>query len=206
MDDVTVFEILPANEVAWQDLQAVLGTRGAASRCQCQRYRLLPGESFAAQPVEERQWRLREQPGCGDPAGFGDTATSGTSGLVAFLDEEPVGWCAVAPRPEFPGLRHSPVPWAGRDEDREDASVWAITCVFARAHFRGRGVSRALVREAVSFARSRGAASLEAYPMTTGAAVLEELHVGTLTTYLDAGFSELSRPTARRAVVRIALS
>jgi hypothetical protein len=31
----------------------------------------------------------------------------------------------------------------------------------------------------------------------------EELHVGTLDTYLEAGFSVVSRPTKRRAVVRI---
>ena len=29
--------IRPANEATWDDLQTVFGTRGAASRCQCQR-------------------------------------------------------------------------------------------------------------------------------------------------------------------------
>lgn len=200
MSGATAVDILPANEAEWQDLQAVFGTRGAAARCQCQRYKLLPRESFGVQPVEERASRLREQTHCGNV-----TATE-TSGLVAYVDGEPVGWCAVAPRPEFPGLRHSPVPWAGRDEDRGDSSVWAITCVLARAHFRRQGIVKALIREAVRFAHSRGAASLEAYPMTTGAAVSEELHVGTLGSYLEAGFSEISRPTQRRAVVRIDVS
>ncbi|USQ77084.1 GNAT family N-acetyltransferase [Ornithinimicrobium cryptoxanthini] len=188
--------IRPANEAGCEDLQQVFGTRGQAARCQCQRYRLRPRETFATQPVEERIARLQDQTGCGDPC------ASETSGLVAYLDAEPVGWCAVAPRPHLPGLRHSQVPWQGRDEDREDATVWAITCVFARAHFRRQGISRALILEAAQFARSRGAAAVEAYPMTR-AAISEELHVGTLTSFLEAGFTELGRPTARRAVVRL---
>lgn len=191
-------EVRPANEASWEDLQAVLGTRGAAARCQCQRYKLRPGESFADQPVEERALRLREQTACGEPL-------SRSSGLVAYLGDVPVGWCAVEPRPAFPGLRHSQVPWAGRDQDRGDVTVWAITCVFARAHFRGRGVATGLIRAAVAHARSHGAAALEAYPMMTRAAIDEELHVGTLGSYLEAGFIEVSRPTKRRAVVRHAL-
>jgi len=39
--------------------------------------------------------------------------------------------------------------------------------------------------------------------MTTTAAVAEELHVGTCATYAAAGLQEVSRPTARRAVMRI---
>lgn len=190
-------EVRPANEARWADLQAVFGTRGPAARCQCQRYKLRPRENFADQPVEERADRLREQTGCGDPgAGV-------TSGLVAYLDGEPVGWCAVQPRAEFPGLRHSPVPWAGREEDRADATVWAITCVLARAHFRRQGVAKALIAAAVTHAGAQGAAALEAYPMTTGAALGEELHVGTIGSYLEAGFTEIGRPTKRRAVVRL---
>lgn len=197
MEEPGALEIRPANEASWEELQAVFGTRGLGARCQCQRYKLLPRESFATQPVEERQSRLREQTDCGQPD------APSTSGLVAYQDGEPVGWCAVQPRPEFPGLRHSQVPWAGRDQDRADASIWAITCVFARAHHRRQGVARALIEGAVGFARSRGAAALEAYPMTTNAAIAEELHVGTIASYLAAGFTEVSRPTKRRAVVRL---
>ena len=34
--------IVPANEASWKDLQALLGTRGDPSRCQCQRYKMQP--------------------------------------------------------------------------------------------------------------------------------------------------------------------
>ena len=84
-------------------------------------------------------------------------------------------------------LRNQKVPWSGRDEDKQDCTVWAITCLFARAGFRRQGISRALILAAVRFARDRGARAIEAYPMTTSHAIDEELHGGLLTTFLDAG-------------------
>jgi GNAT superfamily N-acetyltransferase len=190
--------VVPANQASWEDLQTVFGTRGPAARCQCQRFKLRPREFFAGFPVEERAHRLREQTDCGHPES--DT----TSGLVAYLDGEPVGWCAVEPRPAFTGLvRNNRVPWVGREEDKADDGVWAVTCLFARAGFRRRGVSRALARAAVDFARERGARAVEGYPMTTTDCILEELHVGIESVFADAGFTEVSRPTLRRVVMRI---
>ena len=95
------------------------------------------------------------------------------------------------------------VPWEGRDEDKADDSVWAVTCFVTRAGFRRRGVSRALARAAVDFARERGARAVEAYPMTTTNAILGELHVGTVGVFAAAGLVEVGRPTVRRAVMRI---
>lgn len=190
--------IVPANEADFEDLQTIFGARGQGSRCQCQRYKLHPGESFVSFPVEERAHRLRVQTDCGHP----DSET--TSGLVAFSDREPVGWCAVEPRPEYAGLvRNSRVPWAGRSEDKADSHVWALTCLFTRAGFRRQGVSRALALAAVDFARGRGARAVEGYPMTTTKVIEEELHVGTFGTFAAAGFTEVSRPALRRAVMRI---
>jgi GNAT superfamily N-acetyltransferase len=78
-----------------------------------------------------------------------------------------------------------------------------VTCLFTRAGLRRRGVSRALARAAVGFARDRGARAVEGYPITTTNVILEELHVGTASVFADAGFTEVSRPTRRRVVMRI---
>jgi GNAT superfamily N-acetyltransferase len=190
--------VVPANEASWEDLQAIFGTRGQSSRCQCQRYKLRPRESFGSFPSDERARRLRQQTHCGD-------AEAGTtSGLVAYLDGEPVGWCAVEPRSAYEGLvRNNRVPWTGRSEDKTSDSVWAVTCLLTRAGFRKRGVSRALARAAVEFAKERGAQAVEGYPMTTKNAIAEELHVGTESVFADAGFVEVSRPTPRRVVMRV---
>lgn len=193
--------VVSANEASWGDLQTILGTRGEAPRCQCQRYKLRPREFFAGFPATERADRLRRQTRCGDA----DADT--TSGLVAYLDGEPVGWCAVEPRPAYVGLvRNNRVPWAGRAQDRTDASVWAVTCLLTRVGYRKRGVTYALAKAAVDFARARGATALEGYPMITESGAVTtwgELHVGALSVFTDAGLREVSRPSKRRVVVRI---
>jgi GNAT superfamily N-acetyltransferase len=193
--------IVPANEASWEDLQAVLGMRGDPHRCQCQRYKMQPRESWASVGAKELAFRLRTQTDCGHPE------SGKTSGLVAYLDGEPVGWCAVEPRTAYARLlRSTRVPWAGRAEDKTDDSVWAVTCFVTRAGFRRRGVSRALARAAVDFARERGARALEGYPMITqpGQEITwGELHVGSRSIFADAGFEEVSHPTLRRVVMRI---
>jgi GNAT superfamily N-acetyltransferase len=206
----SAISIVPANEASWEDLQTIFGPRGPAPRCQCQRYKLGPRESFGSFPAEERADRLRRSTESGHP----DAET--TSGLVAYLDGEPVGWCAVEPRTAYVGLlRVFRVPWDGRDEDKEDDTVWAVTCFVVRVGFRKRGVARALARAAVDFARRRGARAVEGYPITTqnratlaasGGVLLEELHVGTEGMFADAGFTEVSRPGVRRVVMRVDFS
>jgi GNAT superfamily N-acetyltransferase len=192
--------IVPANEASWDDLQAVFGKRGTPSRCQCQRFKVRPKESWASVGAEELAFRLRAQTDCGEP----ESRT--TSGLVAYLDGEPAGWCAVEPRTAYPRmLLKTRVPWTGRAEDKRDDSVWAVTCFVTRTGFRRRGISRALTRAAVDFARERGARALEGYPMIAnpGADILVEHHVGSRSSFAAAGFTEVSRPTLRRVVMRI---
>ena len=201
MESTLPITIVPANEASWAALQAVFGTRGDPARCYCQRYKMQPGESWASVGAEELAFRFRTQTDCGQPQ------SGTTSGLVAYLDREPVGWCAVEPRTAYPRLLlKTRVPWAGRAEDKTDDSVWSVTCFVTRAGFRRRGVSRALARAAVDFARDRGARALEGYPMLTEPGhevMLGELQVGSRSIFADAGFTEVAHPTLRRVVMRI---
>ncbi|ASW54299.1 GNAT family N-acetyltransferase [Plantactinospora sp. KBS50] len=191
--------IRPANEASWEDLQKVLSATAPAN-CQCQRYKMRPKECLVSFPAEERADRLRVQtdPGCAD--------AEATTGLVAYLDDEPVGWCAVEPRTAYDSLvRGGRVAWTGRSEDRTDDSVWAVTCFVTRAGFRRRGIGGALTRAAVEHARAHGARAVEGYPLTTRNAVADELHVGTESMFAAAGFAEVSRPSPRRVVMRVDL-
>jgi GNAT superfamily N-acetyltransferase len=191
--------VVPANRASWEDLRAVFGTRGDPSRCWCQRFKMAPGESWASVGPDELAHRLRTQTDCGHPR------ARATTGLVAYLGGEPVGWCAVEPRSAHPRMRlKNRVPWEGRSEDKADDTVWAVTCFVTRTGYRRRGISRALARAAVDFARTRGARALEGYPMLSAdGALLGELHVGMRSVFAAAGFTEVTRPTERRAVMRI---
>ncbi|WP_426502691.1 GNAT family N-acetyltransferase [Dactylosporangium sp. McL0621] len=192
-----MISVVPANEASWDDLRAIFGDRGEPFRCRCQYFKI-PGADWDATSVEERAERLREQ-----------AAAPATTGLVAYLDGDPAGWCAVEPRVHYPRLRAAKVPWSGRDEDPDDPGVWAVTCFVTRAGFRRRGVSRALAVAAAGFARERGARAIEGYPIVKepGAPFpwIGELYVGSRSMFVDAGFAEVSRPTARRVVMRVEL-
>ena len=190
--------IVPANEASWDDLAAIFGTTDAG-RCQCQRFKVL-GWIWRDSTQEERTAMLRSQTGCGDPN------APATSGLVGYVDDEPAGWVAVEPRPAYPKLRTSRVPWSGRNEDKGDAGIWTVTCFVVRKGYRGRGLTYPLARATVDFARERGARALEAYPMVTqpGKEITwGEAHVGARQVFADAGFREVSHPTVRRVVMRI---
>ncbi|WP_230208218.1 GNAT family N-acetyltransferase [Microlunatus sp. Gsoil 973] len=185
--------IIPANEATWADLRTVFGSRGDPSRCWCQRFRMSPGETWVNQGPDELAARLRDQTACGHP-----NATA-TSGLLAYLEGEPVGWCAVAPRPvHHRMLRNNRVPWDGRTEDKSDSTVWAVTCFLSRAGYGRRGISHALAAAAVDFAGARGARALEGYPD-----LVEGGYAGTRDTFLQAGFIEVHQPTKRKVVMRV---
>jgi GNAT superfamily N-acetyltransferase len=190
--------IVPANEASWDDLQDVFGASDPG-RCGCQRFKVV-GWIWRDSTQGERIAALRGQTACGDP----NAAT--TSGLVAYVDDEPAGWVAVEPRTAYPKLRTLRVPWSGRDEDKGDDGIWAVTCFVIRKGYRGRGLTYPLARATIDFARERGARALEAYPMITepGRVITwGEVHVGARQVFEDAGFEEVSHPTVRRAVMRI---
>ena len=192
--------VVPANEASWDDLQAVFG-RGAAAKCQCQRIKL-GDRAWWYMPVEERAHRLREDTECGHPE------ADDTSGMVAYLDGEPVGWVAVEPRANYRRLRGSSVPWAGRTEDPDDPDVWAIVCFAIRPGYRGQGLTRPLTKAAVEYAQAHGAKAVEGYPMVPkpGQNVSwGEMNVGSRNTFVAAGFREVSHPTTRRVVMRLDL-
>jgi GNAT superfamily N-acetyltransferase len=192
--------IVPANEASWADLRAIFGTADYPAHCLCQRWKVT-GWLWRDTTLEQRVAMLRAGTACGDP----DAAD--TSGLVAYVDGEPAGWVAVEPRPAYPKLRTSRIPWRDRDEDKDDDSVWAVTCFAIRKGYRGRGLMYALANATVDFARRRGAGALEAYPMITepGKEITwGEAHVGVAQVFEEAGFVPVTHPTPRRLVVRIA--
>jgi GNAT superfamily N-acetyltransferase len=198
---VTAMEltIFPANQASWADLQAIFGTADYPSKCYCQHFKTRDCH-WSALTDEARHSRLREQTRCGDPE------ASSTSGLVAYLDQEPVGWVAVEPRTAYPRLPRVRTVWSGRHEDKADDNVWAVTCFVVRKGYRKRGITYALAAAAVGYARDQGARALEGYSMITepGKEITwGELYVGARQVFADAGFKEVSHPSPRRVVMRI---
>lgn len=176
----------------WADVAAVLGGRGDPARCWCQYFRLR-GKQWTDAPAESLRAALHAQV-IADPV---------PPGVLAYQDDMPVGWCAVAPRRSYQRLASSRVAGAVADED----GLWAVTCFVVRVGHRRRGVAGGLLAGAVSLAARSGASGVEGYPVDTAVkkSSSAELYHGTLSLFLGAGFAEVARPLPHRSVVRRAL-
>ena len=153
--------VVPANTVSWDHLALVLGSaRCHGAFCYCQRFKI-PNAQWRQVNDAERARRLKAQTHVADPQ------AAASSGLIAYIGGEPVGWCAVEPRTAYVNLVHSRVPWSGRREDKNDDAVWAVTCFIVRTGYRRRGGTYALTKAAASYAQQHGARALEGYPMIT---------------------------------------
>jgi GNAT superfamily N-acetyltransferase len=177
----------------WDDLLAVFGSRGDPAHCWCQWFRQQrPG--YAARSSEQRRADLQTQ-----------VAAPLPPGVLGYDDAgAPSGWCAVAPRADYPRLLTYSVAAVTADED----GVWAVTCFVVRAGKRRQGFAEVLLEGAVDLARRHGARAVEAYPLdtTVRTASAAELFHGPLSVFLRLGFTEVgTRSSKARPVVRLAL-
>lgn len=193
--------VVPANQASCADLAAVFGERGYAADCQCQFFKTRGRDwDDRVGGHATRADALRQQTHCGQPG------SRQTSGLVAYLDGEPVGWCAVEPRTAYIRLQKKPLVWKDRREDKDDDSVWSIVCMTTRVGFRKRGVTYALAKAAVEHARQHGARAIEGYAMIVAPGedvTWGQLYVGHRKVFAAAGFKEVSRPSKKRVVMRV---
>jgi GNAT superfamily N-acetyltransferase len=178
--DVTV---VPATPDRWDDIALLLD--GSEDRgCWCQPWRGSAGGYGTAEPGS-RPAALRAQLELPVPPGF-----------VAYLGDEPVGWCGVAVRTEAPRLVHSrTIPAI------DDRPVWAIGCFRVRVGYRRRGVARALLEHVVEAARAAGAPGVEAYPIDPAGTRVDVAFafVGIASMFDAAGFRRVLQTDAHSA-------
>lgn len=123
-----------------------------------------------------------------------DLAPERAPGLVAYRDEDAVGWVSVGPREDYERLAHSrilaPV---------DNTPVWSIVCFVVGRRSRRQGVANALLDAAIDYARDHGATMLEAYPAELGPGervTSANLYRGTLSMFERAGFAIVERRRA----------
>jgi GNAT superfamily N-acetyltransferase len=177
----------PLTPERWLDLEKLFGERGACGGCWCMVWRLPRAEWEAAR-------------GDGNKRAFRELVRNNAQpGVLAYVGNEPVGWCAVAPREDYIWLKRSRV-LAAVDE----RPVWSISCLFVTRPYRRQGVSVKLIKAATEFARSQGAEVVEAYPVVpyTDAMPAAFAWTGTLSAYEAAGFREVARRSDARPIMR----
>jgi len=151
--------------------------------------------------LPHRQWT--QQKGAGNKRAIRCIVQAGgVPGLLAYAGGEPVGWCAVAPRAAYPRLATSRIL-----RPVDDRSVWSVPCFFVAKAYRRRGVSLALLRAAVEFARERGAEGVEGYPIEPRKDQPDLfVYTGLASTFRRAGFKEVARRTPSRPIMRKSLA
>jgi hypothetical protein len=176
-------------------VEVVFGTRGDPARCWCRWF--YAGAQVDAGSAAANRDALQADVRRGPPPG-----------VLAYRDAEPVGWCAVAPRPGYTRLPRSEVLRGTPAGELADPAVWSVTCFVVRVGHRRAGVAAALLDGAVGLARESGARVVEAYPVDVaakGRTSSAELYHGPLSMFLAAGFREVARPRPARPVVRLEL-
>ena len=183
----------PLTPERWPDLEALFNARGCsvARSCWCMYYRRsgprgpLPAGTTRAQANRaelKALLRSREPPG-----------------LIGYRGKVPVGWVSLGPRDDYAKLRRSPVMKAV-----DERPVWSIVCFVVPSQYRGQGVARALLDGAIAYAKKRGVALLEAYPVDKPRRSADDsMWFGAKSMYDAAGFEEVARRKPNRPIVRI---
>ncbi len=179
----------PAAAECLSDLADVIGDRGGPGGCWCMFWRL-PNAEWRIADATQRKAALAER-----------FAESPPPGVLGYLGDRPVGWCAIAPRDEYPRLQSSPT-FAPVD----DAPSWAVSCLFIHRTARRRGVATGLVGATVAMADAFGARSIDAIPVPPGGKRgSSDLYTGTPSMFEPLGFIEVARRKPERLIVRLTL-
>jgi GNAT superfamily N-acetyltransferase len=122
-----------------------------------------------------------------------ECATDPGPGVLAYVDDEPAGWCSVAPRSTYRRLlRSRTIPTL------DDRDAWSAVCFVVRPGYRKRGLMHVLLAGAVDHAAAHGAAVVEGYPVETGGTRVDVIsgYVGTVEVFQRAGFTCAAATTA----------
>ncbi|HEX2296576.1 MAG TPA: GNAT family N-acetyltransferase [Actinomycetota bacterium] len=180
-------EVRPLTSERWRDLETLFGSRGAVGGCWCMWWRL-PRAEYERTKGDGNRARLR-------------TLVDGGAvpGVLGYLGDEPVAWCAVEPRDAYPVLDRS------RVLKRVDAApVWSVTCFFIAKEHRDRGLGTAMLRAAVAHAAEAGALLVEGYPVDPVKDRMPTVfaHTGFVEMFRAAGFEEVERRSPTRPIMR----
>jgi len=182
------FRFEPLTPDRWDDFADLFGPRGAVGGCWCMWWR-----------VKKRSDWERDK-GAANKRAFRKVVQRGAEpGVLAYHEGRAVGWCAIAPRDDYPSLERSRV--AARVDDKP---VWSVSCLFIHKDYRRRGLSVALLKAAADFVRERGGKIVEGYPVIPKNNDMPGVFAftGLYPAFERAGFKEVARRSETRAVMR----
>jgi GNAT superfamily N-acetyltransferase len=191
LDAVSV-DVRPATADRWGDIAKLFGgRRGDRSSCWCQVF--VDGGTAGSDKRDSLHQEI--------------THAAIAPGLIAYIDDHPVGWTRVGPRSTLPGvLGNRAIARVLTDDD----GAWWVTCFKVDSRHRRTGVGAALLSSAVEYAREHGATSVEGHPVDVGSLKAARvsgsaIYTGTVAMFTAAGFTEVARTYPTRPVMRLEL-
>ena len=150
-------------------------------------------------------WKLstsefEEQKGENNKKAFKKIVQSGKiPGILAYLNEHPIGWCAVGPRESYPRLQRSRIL-----KPIDDEPVWSIVCLFVAKPYRNKGISVKLLKAAIDYASKQGSKIVEGYPVEPKKERYPDVFVytGLASAFRKVGFIEVIRRSETRPIMR----
>ena len=180
----------PVTKRSWNKFEALFGERGACGNCWCMYYRLNRADFINGKrkPENKNRKNMKKLVWSGKP-----------TGIIATYEGRAIAWLALAPREDFIKLENSRV-----HQRIDDNPVWSIPCTFIHKDFRRRGVSVALLKGAIEYAKKVGIKILEAYPVVPTKKDWPDsfLWVGLFESFKRAGFKVVDRKSRSRPMVR----
>jgi GNAT superfamily N-acetyltransferase len=181
------FQVYPVTPDRWRDLEKLFGERGACAGCWCMYWRW-PRSEFDAKR------------GPGTKRALKKLVTSGhIPGLLAYAANEPVGWCCIGPRDEFPVLERSRIL-----KRVDEQPVWSVVCFFVARPYRRQGLTARLLTAAIEYAAQEGAKIIEGYPVEPKQAPMPPVaaYTGLVSAFRTTGFLEVARRSETRPIMR----
>lgn len=184
---ISNLEFHPLTPERWIDLEKLFGKNGACGGCWCMWWKLKRSD-FVKQKGEGNRKALKRIVDSGE-----------ITGILAYTDNQPVGWCSVAPRESYPMLERSRVL-----KPVDAKSVWSIVCFFIAKPFRHKGLTVKLIHAAITHAQKYDGKIVEAYPVEPkgGKTVDAFAYTGLVSAFRKAGFVEVVRRSETRPVMR----
>jgi GNAT superfamily N-acetyltransferase len=181
-------KVEPVTPGNWNKFVSLFGVRGACGNCWCMYYRLSKADFQEGKYEDGNRRAMKEIIWRGQPAG-----------LIGLIDDQPVAWCAFAPREDFIKLEKSRV-----HRRIDDKSVWSIPCFFIDKKFRGSGLTVQLLKGVIKYARECGIKIIEAYPTIPTQDKIPDAFawVGLYKSFERAGFQIVDRKSKNRPMVR----
>ncbi len=177
----------PLEKARWKDFEKLFGERGACGGCWCMAWRLKRSE-FKKQSGEGNKKAMKKLVNANE-----------TIGILAYYKDEPIGWCAVAPREQYIRLENSKTL-----KRIDDKPVWSITCFFIDKKYRRKGISIELIKAVIKFCKLNGVKIIEAYPTVPYSEDIPAAFAwtGIPSAFEKAGFVEVERRSRTRPMMR----